>query len=92
MILRLVVAHQRSARAFSSRDALGMAARNATSRVREAFDGLVPADFDVLQGDNGGAFRLSTEIVVAPIDWKVLEEHPHAGVQKIAREQRGKGK
>lgn len=92
MLLRLVVAHQRSARAFSSRDALGMAARNATSRVREAFDGLVPASFEILQGDNGGAFRLNPDIVIEGVDWAALEEHPHAGVQKIAREQRTKAK
>jgi hypothetical protein len=89
VVLRRMVAREREAGGWSSRDALGIGAnRAATTLIRETFANLVPAGFEVLEGDRRGNFRLSPDVVVEAIDWDALAAHPDAGVQRVAVERR----
>jgi DNA-binding response OmpR family regulator len=93
VLLHLVAVHKRAAGLWEARDALGFGrSRNAPSRVREAFDGLVPEDFEVIEGDRRGQFRLNPAIVVEPVAWDALLSHPDVEVRKIAAEMRKKDK
>ena len=92
VLLRFIVAHERGRGVYSSREALGFGkSRNATSRVRETFEGLVPEGFEVIEGDRRGGFRLNPEIEVEAVDWGGLEGHPDPGVRRIAGERRKRG-
>jgi hypothetical protein len=87
-LLRFVVARSRDLEAWSSREALGIAtSRNVTTYIREAFDGLVPEDFEVIEGDRRGNVRLNPQIVVEPVLWDALAQHPDPGVARVAMEQ-----
>jgi CheY-like chemotaxis protein len=89
VLLRCLVARERSPEAWSSREALGIArSRNATTYIREAFDGLVPDGFQAIEGDRRGNVRLNPEIVVERVDWDVLAEHPDPSVARVALERR----
>jgi hypothetical protein len=89
VILRGIVAHERSPEAWSSRDALGIGtSRNATTRVREPFDGLVPAGFQVIESDGRGSLRLNPQIVLESVDWDALTQHPDPDVARVALERR----
>jgi DNA-binding response OmpR family regulator len=89
VLLRLAAVHARAPGRYVDKTALGIARSPETpSRIRQAFAGLVPAGFDVLEGDKKGSFRLNPAVVLAPIDWAALEEHPHDGVRKLAKEER----
>ncbi len=89
VVLRCAAARERSPEAWSSREALGIAAsRNATTYVREAFAGFVAEGFQVIESDGRGSLRLNPRIVVERIDWDVLAEHPDPGVARVAIERR----
>jgi hypothetical protein len=59
----------------------------ARALIREAFASLVPAGFDVLEGERRGNFRRSPDVVVEAIDGDALAAHPDAGVQRMTVEQ-----
>ena len=89
VVLRGIVAHERSPEAWSSRDGLGIStSRSATTRVRELFDGLVPADFQVIESDGRGSLRLNPQIRVETIDWDALAQHPDPDVARVALDRR----
>jgi CheY-like chemotaxis protein len=72
---------------WASRAALGLGtSRSAGTHVREAFAGLVPAGFEVLEADKRGNCRLNPEIVVETIDWSALAEHPDGAIKRLAVE------
>jgi hypothetical protein len=54
--------------------------------VRQAFVGLVPEGFQVIEGDRRGQFRLHPDVVVERVDWEALSRHPDAAVKKLAVE------
>ena len=87
VLLRLVAAHEREAGAWTSRALLGITQRDTTTRVREAFEGVVPEGFDVIEGDKRGNFRLDPR-VVGRVEWGKLEGHPDPGVGKVVGEWR----
>jgi CheY-like chemotaxis protein len=87
VFLRLVVVHLRSPGTWSSRHTLGFPNnREMPSRVREAFAGLVPKDFEVIERNGNGSFRLNPELVIAKVNWAALARHPDEQVRKIAIE------
>ena len=53
-------------------------------RVREPIKGLVPEEFQVIEGDKRKPFRLNPEIVVEATDWERLARHPDSGVRDLA--------
>ena len=86
-LVLLIAAHVRAPGSWTSREALYISrARNATTRVREAFAGLVPEGFEPLEADRSGQFRLNPAVVVEAVDWVALRTHPNANVKKIAKE------
>ena len=91
VLLRLVVVREKSAEGWASREELGLESgnRDATSRIREIFEGLVPEGFNPVEGDGRGQFRLNPGIVVERVEWGALRGHPSAGVKRVA-ERRGK--
>ena len=89
ILLRCIVARDRSLEAWSSRVALGIGeSRSATTQLRQTFEGLVPPDFEVLQGDRRGNFRLNPAVVVEAVDFDALAEHPDPGVVRVVQERR----
>jgi CheY-like chemotaxis protein len=89
IVLRAIVAREQTKDGWSSADALGIGAnRAATTHVREPFKGLVPAGFNVLQGDRHGSFRLNPLVFVVNVDWGALEKHPDPAVHRIVVERR----
>jgi DNA-binding response OmpR family regulator len=88
-LLRAIVARERWPDAWSTRASLYIGgSRNATTRIREPFKGLVPDGFDVLESDHLGRFRLSPAVVIEKVDWAAMVEHPNVQIRKIAREQK----
>ena len=88
VFLRLVVAHERDAQAWSGRDELGVGAhRHVTTGIRTAFRGLLPEGFDALEADHSRQLRLNPALAVVRVAWARLLEHPDAAVQKVARAQ-----
>jgi hypothetical protein len=89
ILLRCIVARDRSLEAWSSRDALGIGeSRSATTQLRQAFEGLVPPGFEVLEGDRRGSFRLNPAVIVESVDFDALAEHPDPGVVRVVQERR----
>ena len=85
VLLRLAAAHLRGAGSWSTKAALGMTRSPETpSRIAEAFRGLVPEGFPVIERDGRGSFRLHPDVVVGKVDWAALAAHPHESVKKIA--------
>jgi hypothetical protein len=91
VLLRMVVAREKSAQGWASRDELGLESgnRDATTRIRAVFEGLVPDGFNPVEGDGRGQFRLNLGIVVERVEWGALRGHPSAGVKRVA-ERRGR--
>jgi DNA-binding response OmpR family regulator len=89
IVLRAIVARGQSEGAWSSRHALGIGDdRGTTARIQEAFDGLVPKGFKVIESDRRTNCRLHPDVVVERVHWAALTEHPHDGVRKLAIEER----
>ncbi len=89
VVLRGLVARERSAEGWSSREAMGIGrSRNATTYIRKTFEGLAPDGFEVIESDGHGNVRLNPEIVVERVGWDALSEHPDPGVVRIALEQK----
>jgi CheY-like chemotaxis protein len=89
VVLRCIAAREREIAAWSSRDALGIGGnRAATTLIREAFAGLVPDGFEILEGDRRGNFRLNPSVVVTRVNWEALALHPDPSVQRVAVERR----
>jgi hypothetical protein len=87
IVVRFVAAHLASPGAMTPKASLGLArSRDATTRVRQAFVGLVPEGFQVIEGDRRGQFRLHPDVVVERVDWEALSRHPDAAVKKLAVE------
>jgi DNA-binding response OmpR family regulator len=92
VLVRFVAAHLTSPGAMTPKASLGLArSRDATTRVRQAFAGLVPEGFQVIEGDRRGQFRLHPDVVIERVDWEALAKHPDAAVKKVATEQLAKG-
>jgi len=88
VFLRLVVALIREAGAWCARHDLGIAySREVVSRIRAAFQGLVPEGFEIIEGDGNGSFRLNPAIVVESLDWVALGKHGYDGVREMAEEE-----
>jgi hypothetical protein len=86
-LLRVIAVHLRSPGMYSPKEYLRISpTNNATSRIREPFRGVVPADFEVLERAGGG-YRLNPAIVVEHVGWKVLAEDPNPQIKKLAKEQ-----
>jgi hypothetical protein len=87
VFIRLTAFHVRTPGVWSSRDALGVqGSREALSRIRVQFRGLIPKGFQVIEGDGSRRFRLNTAIVVEHVAWERLADHANAIVRKTARE------
>ena len=91
VLLRLVVAREKRAEGWASREELGLESgnRDATTRIRGIFEGLVPEGFNPVEGDGRGQFRLNLGIAVERVEWGALRGHPSAGVKRVA-EKRGR--
>lgn len=91
VLLRFVVAREKSAEGWGSREELGLASgnRDATTRIREVFEGLVPEGLNPVEGDGRGQFRLNLRIAVERVDWEKLRGHPSGAVKRVA-EKRGR--
>jgi CheY-like chemotaxis protein len=88
-LFRCVAARSRGIDSWSTRDALGLPSRgNGTTRIRNAFEPLVPKGFEVVESDLRGNLRLNPAIVVERLDLDALALHPDPGVVRIAVEQR----
>jgi CheY-like chemotaxis protein len=88
-LLRCIVARDRGLDVWTARAALGVGeSRAETTRLREPFEGLAPAGFDVIETDRRGSLRLNPAVVVERVDWDVLFEHPDPGVARVASERR----
>jgi hypothetical protein len=88
VLLRLAATHVRSPGKWETRQALRITGRNTTTRIRDVFRGKVRADFNVVESNYEGEFRLNPSIVVERIDWEALSAHPDDGIRKIAEEER----
>jgi CheY-like chemotaxis protein len=86
VLLRLVAAREKSAEGWASRDELGLESgnRDATTRIREVFEGLVPEGVNPVEGDGRGEFRLNLGIAVERVEWEALKGHPSLAVKKVA--------
>ena len=87
VLLRLVAVHERAAGTWTSRVAMGIVQRDMTTRVREAFEGVLPEGFELVESDRRGNFRLNPA-VVGRVEWGALEGHPDPGVGKVVAEWR----
>ncbi len=86
LLLRLIDAHLRTPGAWSTRQELGIGrSPEIPSRIREAFEGVFPEGFELMESDRAGKLRLNPEVGIGRIDWKALAGHPNAGVQRVAR-------
>ena len=75
-----------------SKAALGIARNPAMpSRLRQAFDGSVPAGFHIVETDKSGRLRLNPAVVVGKVDWAALERHADEAVVKVAKERVARG-
>jgi CheY-like chemotaxis protein len=87
ILLRAVVAHERSAGSWSDRYDLGIGDdRGMVTHLRNELKEVVPEGFQVLEAGGGKQYRLNPEIVVEGTKWEKLVEHPSAVVRKIAVE------
>ncbi len=85
VLLRCVLAHERAVGSWSDRYELGIGDdRSMATRVRDAFKGVVPEGFVVIEADRRKQFRLNPEIVVDTVSWERLGKHPDPTVRKIA--------
>ncbi len=90
VLLRLVVAREKSRLGWGSREELGLVGkRNVTTAVREVFEGALPEGVNAVEGDGRGEFRLNLGIEVVRVTWGALREHPSVEVRKVA-ERRGR--
>ncbi len=91
ILLRLVVAREKSAEGWASREELGLERgnRDATTRIRAIFEGLVGEGVNPIEGDGRGQFRLNLGIEVERVEWGALRGHPSAAVRRVA-ERRGR--
>jgi CheY-like chemotaxis protein len=88
-LVRLVAAHEDAPEAYSPRHAIGiLESRDATTAIRKAFKGLVPAGFEVLERDGYGGFRLNPQMRIDRVAWEKLEKHGDPGIAKVAIERR----
>ena len=86
VLLRLVVAREKSAAGWGSREELGLDGtnRDATARIREIFEGIVPEGVNPVEKDGRGQFRLNLGIGVGGVEWDALKGHPSAAVRRVA--------
>jgi hypothetical protein len=91
VVLRRMVAREREAGGWSSRDALGIGAdRDATPLIHETLANVLPAGFDMLEGDRRASFRLRRDVIVEAIHRDALAAHTDACVQRVAVERRNR--
>ena len=87
ILLRAVVAHERSAGSWSDRYDLGIGDdRGMVTHLRNEFKEVAPEGFAVIEAGGGKQYRLNPAIVVEGTKWEKLVEHPSAVVRKIAVE------
>jgi hypothetical protein len=87
VLLRAVVAHERSAGSWSDRYDLGIGDdRGMVTHLRNELKEVVPEGFQVIEAGGGKQYRLNPEIVVEETNGEKLMEHPNAAVRKIAVE------
>jgi len=90
VLLKLVVVRERSADAWSTREALGLVGnRYTTSRLRASLAPALPEGFEMIEGDRRGLFRLNPAVVVERVAWEVLREHPEGRVRKVVERRKG---
>jgi hypothetical protein len=89
VFLRLAAIRARGSDTYCSSSDLGIyRTPHVPSRIRSELVRVVPSDVSLIQRGEEGMFRLHPLFTVAPIDWRIFERHPHAGVQAIAAAER----